>query len=777
MIESLLLRGWDIAHGLGASVLCAGVFYACGYAILPRRWRDALGPGESPALVGAAVYVLLCWFGVMRGVPVTRTALAFGGVVLVMAAAKWLRWDKRDPRVALGGDGLAWLAGFALLYVLVYSFTLPPVTKDFLPLAWTGNVDLLTYIGHTHYLQRLGTSNIVGASYMNYVYYQTPAVFYLLAWLSLLFGQDPLTAAMPAAFALSALIGLMAARISRSVFGLSRGAALAIGCALVCGPFFRYIAGAYFLSTLMATPVVLYLLWTTVSYRPSRFVDAGAILRFGSTQILLLFIYPFLLLAGLLAQAAAMGGMLLAGCQSDGSGRSHAAVSAGRTACAALIPLALLGVGLWPRFVWSLDMIRSLSRVGVAGWPLDLISPLAMLGWPGTNNEHIQVEDPSRHVWALAVFCAIGVALGAIYWWRLRRETSPAERTIAALAGGAFVMYAAYFLRVGPSYQQWKFASYSVLPLSFVAYAAGWRALQALTEGRATPRTRVVVAAMPLVLGAALVAGNLVAHANGDPDLVRFPGSMRTIATVDKLPFFREVAVQMVDDPGDFGVRLALYYLPSKRVHVISSHFRPAETLSFEDISRQRPFMVQSYGCEGVGHGDTIELRDLGCLLLAPPSLAMATPYPFSESFLFVDSDGLSVREPGGRWNNRSSVTLKLTADIRRMQVAQDTFLNLLVTPYTGPGTPQQRLGITWGLDRAAQTTVRSREWISLPVRSTDWTGKWVWTLPVTVDLPDGVPGRLVDSPGGRYEEQRPLALLFESLSMTVKPAGRVVAP
>jgi hypothetical protein len=335
---AILAHALGIAHGVGASLVCVACCYIGGLALIPRRWDQSLGPGESPAVAGAALYVLLCWFGITLGVPVARVAIGFAGVALVLAAARY-KWIVTTFKArVLTRATLGWLLAFSLLYVLAYLFTLPPATDDYLPPAWTGNVDLLTYVRYTKYLLGLGPSNLVEFTYLNFTYLQTPAVFYLLGGLSLLFGQDPLSAAMPAQFALTALIGVFAARISGSVFRLSPTSSLAIACILVSGPFFRYVVGAYFLSTLMATPILLYLLWTTVEYRAQRVLDAGLAIRFGSAYVLLLLMYPFLLFAAVAAQVAAIALTLVAEFQSG---------EVGRAACARL---AVMPPGRYARF-------------------------------------------------------------------------------------------------------------------------------------------------------------------------------------------------------------------------------------------------------------------------------------------------------------------------------------------------------------------------------------------------------------------------------------------
>jgi hypothetical protein len=607
----------------------------------------------------------------------------------------------------------------------------------------------------------------------------------------MLFDQDPLRAAMPAQFALTALIGVFAARISRSVFTVSRASALAIACIVVSGPFFRYVVGSYFLSTLMSTPILLYLLWTTVTCRSRGFLDAGLAIRFGSAYVLLLFMYPFLLFAGVAAQSAAIVLTLIAEFQSGGGGWPawrEAGRNAGRTVFTVLVTLGLLVLCLPQRLAWSLDMVRSLSQKGVAGWPLDMISPLAILGLPGTMTDRIQcaschgieVASPAYRALAAAVFCAVALTLGCLYFWRFRQQTTPAQRTLVGLASGSFILYCAYFFSLGPSYQQWKFASYSALPLSFVVLAGGLHLFQrskAFARVNQTALGNRLATALLAVAAMGVVGGNLLWHSLSDPVLLRFSGTLRNIEKVDKLPFFRELSVWMSDQPNGFPTWLALYFLPTKRVHVVSSIFRPNEPLSFEQISRQRPLLIQDYGCEGVGHDDTITVPGVGCLLLAPPSLALATPYPFNGSFLFIDLEGIDARESWGRWNLRSTALLKLTADLRRIQVYPDTYVNLLLSPYLPPGKTRQRLVFSWGANQHAEASMSDREWISLPVRNADWTGNWVLTLPISIDLPDATAPHWLDGPEGRYEERRQLAIAFEELSISASPRGRTVAP
>jgi len=182
----------SVAHGIVAALAWLAAFFVVGLTLVPPRWRRSLGGGESPVVLGAALYVIGCWFGIALGVPLTRLAIALLAVAIVLAVAG--RRRLLDALATSDGSGgvAAWALSFAALYLLAYVFTMPPATSDQLPVAWTGNLDLFTYARYTKYLERLGPSNLVNFSYLNFVYLQTPAVFYLLGSLSLLFSISPM---------------------------------------------------------------------------------------------------------------------------------------------------------------------------------------------------------------------------------------------------------------------------------------------------------------------------------------------------------------------------------------------------------------------------------------------------------------------------------------------------------------------------------------------------------------------------------------------------------
>lgn len=784
MSEAFARHALGVVDGIGAAAACAAILYAAGLVVLPRRAVERARPGDAPAFTGAALFVLTCWFGVAVGIPGGRVIAGFVATTGLLAGIRFRHVASACASIA-SRRTIGWWLTFSLFYVLMYAFATPSVSGAFLPPAWLGNIDLLTYARFARYVLHLGPSNLAypGFSYLgDVIYLHTPAVFYLLGGLSMFFGQDPLTAAMPAAYALAALLGVCAARMSHAVFQVPRAGAVAIGAALVSGPFFRYIFGEYFLSTLMAAPVVLFLLWITVDLRATRRVDAEAVIPVASGYVLLLFLYPVMLAIAVVMQLALLVLLWVADARGgrDVPPESVAArVAAWHRFTTVGISVAAVALVLWPRVSWSIRQLRFMSQKDVNGWPLDLIAPAAMLGIPGTWSVGasctacvaMEATSTAAHVWASVVTGAVACVAATLFVAR-RGLTSSAQRALVALSGGAFVGYLLCFLVGGPSYQQWKLASYSALPLSFLLVAGVWRAIRG-SDDRARPAWR---RAATLGVGAAtllMVCGNLAVHAWVDPDLTRLPSGLANVAQIDRLSV-PEVTIMMDETADALPTWLALYLLPRTQVHVVSRRMGPSEPLAWETVSRMRPLLMQNVGCEGVGHADTRDVPEVGCLLFAPPTPLIDTRYPFNQTYLFVSASGVGPREAHGRWNREAQVALALTADVTRTNLFDDLFVNLRLTPYVPPGTERQRLRVAWGRQRRAEASLEATQVISLPVQRADWTGGRMWTLPVSIDLPGGVSPPWMYAPIG-HADRSPIAVLFEEVSITRAPAGIVM--
>jgi hypothetical protein len=127
-----------LAYGVSAAIVTFAIFYLCGLAISPAGRDGASGEAPafdaSPAVLGAAIYVLLCWFGIRLKIPVTTVIVAFAVLTAVLAAVR-VRTVSAGLRArdVVSREAAGWYLAFALLYALGYVFFTPSVSGEFLP--------------------------------------------------------------------------------------------------------------------------------------------------------------------------------------------------------------------------------------------------------------------------------------------------------------------------------------------------------------------------------------------------------------------------------------------------------------------------------------------------------------------------------------------------------------------------------------------------------------------------------------------------------------------
>lgn len=624
----------SLGHGIAAGLASVAAFYIAGLLLSPRRWDSSSG-GGGLAFVGAACYVVLCWVAVSsRNIPLVYVVLVFAAGFCLIASVRLRRFESVLRARVLDPSTRHWIGSFCLFYGLTYILTLPPPADTYLPLAPAGNRDLVTHARYARHLLELGTPNLELATVE---YLRSPGSVYLLAWQSLFFGRDPLTAALPTLFTMAALFGTIAAGIARSVFGLSYRASMAIACITITGACFRWVTANDALPTLLAATVVLSLL--------------GAVCVIVSTR--------------------------------TASGPPLTAVAAACVLLSFIEPVSLS---------WATSTVRASGRL------LGNVPPAVLLGWPGRVTQIGRSDAASAAIAVLPVisFAWAGLAYGLLRFGVLERlARSETDRRLST---------------------------------ALLAYAA-----------------------------IALVAGNVAVDAVRDAGAARVTAAWRNLDEVNRLTF-RALTLKVDERPDSLSTALALYFLPTKRVQIIGSEVHVAE-LQYDAVSRQQPAFLQRLSCQAVGHADVVEVRGLGCLVLAPPSMTVGALYPFNRVFLFMTDQGMTAREPGGRWNVRPTLSLRVTSDPGRSSLDRDMYINFFVNPFLPAGVKPQRLAFRWGKDRRGETSVGEQVWFSLPIRSEDWEGNRLWTLPITIEFPDG------------------RTILFHELSLTETPRGTLVIP
>jgi hypothetical protein len=265
--------------------------------------------------------------------------------------------------------------------------------------------------------------------------------------------------------------------------------------------------------------------------------------------------------------------------------------------------------------------------------------------------------------------------------------------------------------------------------IAYIMFNVDW--LSRLAPAQTDRRLAV---ALTVYAAIALIIANVAMHASTRPRAqVRIPAAWQNVEQLQERPL-RELRVKLTRDPGGLLTAMTRYYLPATKLHVIAPGARLGD---FETVSRQTPLLVQNFGCEGVGHADTVSIPDVGCVLLASPSLTLDTVYPFNRTFLAVDFGNMSEREQGGRWSTGTALRLRLLVDPERTPAARPLYVNLLLNPFLPEGVEPQRLVVAWGPRKKGTIAVGESVWISIPVSSEDWSGNRVWELPIAIDFPD----------------------------------------
>ena len=301
-----------------------------------------------------------------------------------------------------------------------------------------------------------------------------------------------------------------------------------------------------------------------------------------------------------------------------------------------------------------------------------------------------------------------------------------------------------------------RLAALVVLPFVPVVWAAAMWAFRRspLLERISSSADRRLASALVIYLAAGVIIGNVAVQAASVSRPSRWPGGWRQLNQIGRLPF-QTFTLKVADEPNGLSTALAMYYMPGRKAHVIGRGVA-ADQLPFENVSRQQPMFIQNFGCEGVGHGDTVSAPGVGCLLMAPPSMTVGTDYPFNRTFLFLDFDRMTPREPAADGIRSRPSICTLTADPQRARLDREMYVNFLVNTFIPDGSNRLRLVVRWGRNRRGEVLVGGRQWFSLPVGSDDWTGNRLWTVPVAIDFPDGS------------------KILFQEIALTESPRGQV---
>jgi hypothetical protein len=145
-------------------------------------------------------------------------------------------------------------ATFCVFYALSYLLIMPPAGDPFLPLAPARNIELVSHARYAGHALEVGTPDDLHLA--PFGYRRSPAASFLIAWQSIFFGRDPLSAALPALFAMTALFGLAGVGVLRRT-GLPLPVSAAIMGIILAGPACRSVIVSFGLPEIIAACVLL----------------------------------------------------------------------------------------------------------------------------------------------------------------------------------------------------------------------------------------------------------------------------------------------------------------------------------------------------------------------------------------------------------------------------------------------------------------------------------------------------------------------------------------
>jgi hypothetical protein len=730
---------YSIVQGILASSISFVFFFLAGIACLPRQIITSNRFSFLFGLVGFSFLSIICFYSLQYTISLYIVFEWFSlgiGLVLIARACTLIKLLRKNLLQYLSIASKWWLA-YIFLYTLIYIFLPQPDPNYYIPVNHIGNTDIFNYINITQDLFSLKDSTLA-STYIHpfhlpysdpfWAYYQTPGVFYFNAWMSLFYAGNALDAAMPILYTIVSLIGLMITYYCHHFFRCSRIIATGIAAIVLCGSFYRFIIGFYFLSSLMGTVIWLSCIIVVLRWDFSQPINKQRLPQFligiASPSCLLLMLYPIFFWINLPILVGIIS--LLVIYQSKNYSylnRYHFPFKVfsqyiGSFSLAILIVFALI-----PQSIsFSINSILFQANRSDVLWVLPLLSPLSLLGFP---TYYGWLKSPS-----LLIIFAI-IFLGLFYcFYHLELKKAPIKNKapiyiLALLALGSLFVYWLYYYFAGPlRYQPWKFASYFLLPLAGVFWGIFFKILAYTKHCR-----KIFLAILFCCL-----TGNFFFYYYQLPN--------PPLKEYNKLALLNDIASPtLITKMNNFtGTYLARFYIRHKKLHSLNYSYYSRESLT--TIADNEPFFVESpRGCEFKSLSkEALSIQPIGCLYYGIPVLEFDKHYHFANNLPFIETHGLFeffVESPANkRWEGP---TASITFYVKKIILKKHPvgYFHFQVAPFSG----QQRAFISWGKNHHTMIKVSSKEWIIVPYSAEDWenpkASKKLQTITFKFKLPD----------------------------------------
>ncbi len=716
---------YSISHGILASSASFAFFFLIGITCLPNRLIKNIHFSFLLGLVGLTIFSIICFYCLQFEISLSAV---FQWLPIILGLGLILRFSvgtsagyrlftqhlyKNDNilhklLLKKNANVLYWWFIYSLFYILVYTFLPEPDPSHYIPVNHIGNTDIFNYINITQDLFSIENSTLA-QTYIHpfhlpysdpfWAYYQTPGVFYFNAWMSVFYKGNALSAAMPILYTSVSLIGLMITYYCTYFFRCERWISAGIAAIVLCGSFYRFIIGFYFLSSLMGTVIWLAGIIALLSWDFSQKINKenflSFVIRITPTSCLLLLFYPIFFWINLLILIGIV--TFLASSQTKFSFK-HLFHYLG----CLLLAFSFVFILIPQSISFSIHSILFQANRSDVLWILPLLSPLSILGLPGYYG-----WLGSKSLLVLFVLLSLGLfyCFSRLTLKNMTLQEKTSIYIFALMAIGSLFVYWLYYYIAGPlRYQPWKFASYFLLPLAGVFWGIFFNTLTY------TKHYRKIFAVILL----ACLAGNFFFYYYKLPKPPQKAYSKLTLLNDIDSP-------TLVTKMDNFtGTYLARFFIRHKQLHSLNYSYYSRESLT--TINDHEPFFLESpRGCEF--HSLTnkpIPFHPIGCLYFGIPVLEFNKHYYFVNNLPFIETHGIFEffveSADNKRWQgSTASITFYVKKSILKRH--PKGYFHFQVAPFIGT----QRAFITWGNNHHTKVIVSSKQWINLPYSSDDW--------------------------------------------------------
>lgn len=738
--------------GSGASLV--GLFSLLAGIDLVPHFEALLGAYSVVFGVSLGVYVLFaiviaaCRVGVLQLSRATAPVHLVGSVVLAGTVALLIGPFLNDARLAEFLPGAIQAAALAALAVLVGGAVIRREIRSLIveqarriaphlliiavvslavairtpaydvPFMTTGNHDLWMYLKVASIaLDGAVDNNVVGLDLSSSISAgsQTPVAVIFLAFLSCFSG-------LPAAAIVSSYAALGVSALAIGVYELARtitpsktstALVLSLFCAL-SGTLY-VVVNLGFLAQLLAAAIgtwVIYIaLWPSKS---ARQIIAQSVAATGLFYVLLLtYSIGFAVTSGIYGVLVLVVGAVR---------RPPRWVFAQLALLLAPIASALLlGVQRPAFLVTKIHEVLFLGSA-VAGWPLDLVNPLNLFAVGQLDS-----GSPALKWSALAAMVVVSLFMA----WRSVKSQPSAERSsLVALyigAATAATLYAAYFLREGPSYQQWKFALIVAAPI-LVAWPLALITLGAAARGRTGT---VLEAGLVSVLILGCIANVVTTQTQVESRRAAFA----TYAGLRSLADHRYAPSEpiSVDFGGNFeATMVAAQFIHGGKITFYSPSYFGINAVAGVPPGSSGELLITSF-CGMYAHEALTFLADGFCMgRNLKPAILPHIDFR-AGSTTSVRSEGLSAPEPWGAWTTANEAIIYLVVD-PKWKAAN---ISIDATPFKSECSPKQTVVASAGDQQVGRWTLEAQQRINFSVQNSAFSADG--TLALHLSFPDAV--------------------------------------